>query len=80
MKINIQRTKDAKKFVKNWLGHGYEKGEAQKFWIGLLTNVFGVKDIANFIFFEERVKDKNQNKTTTNYIDAYIPSTRICKS
>ena len=77
MKINIQRTKDAKKFVKNWLGHGYEKGEAQKFWIDLLTNVFGVKDIANFIFFEERVKDKNQNKTTTNYIDAYIPSTKV---
>ena len=77
MKKNTQQAKAAKKFVGYWLTHGYEKGEAQKFWIDLLTNVFGVKDIANFIFFEERVKDKNQNKTTTNYIDAYIPSTKV---
>ena len=72
-----QQSIAAKKFIKNWQGHGYEKGEAQKFWIDLLSNVFGVKEIANYIFFEERVKDKIQNKTITNYIDAYIPSTRV---
>ncbi len=77
MKTSAKQTKAAKKFVENWQGHGYEKGEAQKFWIDLLTNVFGVKDIANFIFFEEQVKDKIQNKTITNYIDAYIPSTKV---
>ena len=77
MKTSAKQAKAAKKFVENWQGHGYEKGEAQKFWIDLLTNVFGVRDIANFIFFEEQVKDKIQNKTITNYIDAYIPSTKV---
>ena len=77
MKTSAKQAKAAKKFVENWQGHGYEKGEAQKFWIDLLTNVFGVRDIANFIFFEELVKDKIQNKTITNYIDAYIPSTKV---
>ena len=69
--------KAAKKFMENWAGHGYERGEAQKFWIDLLANVFGVEDIASFIFFEEQVKDRIQNKTITNFIDAYIPSTRV---
>lgn len=80
-----QQVKAAKKFIENWHDHGYEKGESQKFWIDLLTNVFGVTDIANFIFFEEQVKDKIlkqvQNdtvvQTITNFIDAYIPSTRV---
>ena len=77
MKTSAKQAKAAKKFVGNWQGHGYEKGEAQKFWIDLLTNVFGVKDIANFILFEEQVKDRIQNKTITNFIDAYIPATHV---
>ena len=68
-----QQQKAAKRFVENWQGTGYEKGNTSKFWIDLLTNVFGVKDIFPFIFFEERVKEKFPNKTITNYIDAYIP-------
>lgn len=43
----------------------------------MLTTVFGVENIAQFIFFEEQVKDTIQNKTVTNFIDAYIPSTRV---
>lgn len=73
----IQKAKGAKKFIENWTGHGYEKGETQKFWIDLLVNVFGVEDIARFIFFEGQVKDRIENKTITNFIDAYIPSTRV---
>lgn len=72
-----EQQKAAKKFKEDWSGKGYEKGESQKFWIDLLCNVFGVQDFANFIFFEEQVKDKIQNKTITNFIDAYIPSTRV---
>ena len=72
-----EQQKAAKKFEEDWSGKGYEKGESQKFWIDLLCNVFGVQDFANFIFFEEQVKDKIQNKTITNFIDAYIPSTRV---
>ena len=77
MKTNKQQQKAAKQFAKNWQGTGYEKGNTSKFWIDLLTNVFGVKDIFPFIFFEERVKEKFPNRTITNYIDAYIPSTRV---
>lgn len=72
-----EQQKAATKFKEDWSGKGYEKGESQKFWIDLLCNVFGVQDFANFIFFEEQVKDKIQNKTITNFIDAYIPSTRV---
>lgn len=74
----------AKKFVKEWSGKGYEKGECQKFWIDLLCNVFGIQDFADFIFFEEQVKEKivftkksQKSQTITNFIDAYIPSTRV---
>ena len=38
-----EQQKAAKKFVENWNGKGYEKGEAQKFWLDLLCNVFGIQ-------------------------------------
>ena len=76
-KSSINQKKAAKKFIGNWSGHGYEKGETQKFWIDLLTSVFGVENIPQFIFFEEQVKDKIKNRTITNFIDAYIPETRV---
>ena len=76
-KTIINHKKAAKKFVKNWTGHGYEKGETQKFWIDLLTTIFGIENISQFIFFEEQVKDKIKNRTITNFIDAYIPETRV---
>lgn len=73
----LEQQKAAKMFVQNWAGHGYEKGETQKFWIDLLTSVFGVEDISNFVFFEEQVQSKLPGKTVTNFIDAYIPSTYV---
>ena len=73
----MNQRKAAKKFLGNWSGHGYEKGETQKFWIDLLTTVFGIENISQFIFFEEQVKDKIKNRTITNFIDAYIPETRV---
>ena len=72
-----EQKKAVKKFIQNWSGHGYEKGESQKFWLDLLCNVFGVQDFANFVYFENQIKDKIQDKTITNFIDAYIPSTRV---
>ena len=57
-----EQTEAARKFVRNWQGTSYEKGNTSKFWIDLLTNVFGVKDIFPFIFFEERVKENNQKE------------------
>ena len=72
-----EQKKRAKQFAARWQGRGYEKGETQKFWIDLLTSVLGVENCTDFIFFEEQVKEKIENKTITNFIDAYIPSTRV---
>ncbi len=73
----LEQQKAAKTFVENWTGHGYEKGESQKFWMDLLTSVFGIRDIANFVFFEEQVKSQLPGKSVTNFIDVYIPSTSV---
>lgn len=62
----------ARKFAKQWEGKGYEKGESQLFWTTLLTEVYGVKDIANFISFEDEV-----HLDHTSFIDGRIPSTRV---
>ncbi len=62
----------AKKFAEFWKDKGYEKGESQKFWIDLLTHVYGVDDIASFISFEDQVHLDN-----TSFIDGYIPSTKV---
>ena len=43
---------DAKKFVKRWSNRGYEKGEAQPFWLSLLRDVFNIAEPENFIRFE----------------------------
>ena len=59
-------------FAKRWEGKGYEKGESQVFWLELLAEVFGVKEPSTFIRFEEQVK-----LDATNFIDGYIPSTRV---
>ena len=71
-----EQKKRAKQFAARWQGRGYEKGETQKFWIDLFTSVFGVENCTDFIFFEEQVKEKIQNKTVTNFIDAYIKPVR----
>ena len=68
----VEQIRAAKKFVEEWSGKGYEKGESQKFWLDLLCNVFGVKDFANFVSFEDQVKLDH-----TSFIDCYIPSTRV---
>ncbi len=67
-----ERRAAAKAFVKNWTGKGYEKGESQKYWLDLLCNVFGVRDFAKFIIFEDQVKLDH-----TSFIDGFIPSTKV---
>ena len=72
MKTEKQLAASAAAFAERWQGRGYEKGDSQIFWADLLTNVFGVENIAEFIRYEEQVKvDK------TNFIDGHIPSTRV---
>lgn len=72
-----EQSKAAKKFSEDWKNKGYEKGDSQKFWLDLLCNVFGIKDFANFVYFENQIKEKFADKTITNFIDIYIPSTKV---
>ena len=72
-----EQSKAAKKFSEDWKNKGYEKGESQKFWLDLLCNVLGIKDFANFVYFENQIKEKFTDKTITNFIDIYIPSTKV---
>ena len=67
-----EQQKAAKKFSLDWKDKGYEKGESQKFWLDLLSNVFGVKDFTNFITFEDQVKLDH-----TSFIDGYISSSKV---
>ena len=67
-----QQDSAALQFQANWTNRGYEKGESQQFWLDLLSNVFGIQDIGNFITFEGQVKLSH-----TSFIDGYIPSTKV---
>lgn len=69
-----QQTTAAKAFAKRWSGHGYEKGETQSFWSDLLRTVFDSEKAGVEIEFEKPVK---KGKGETQYIDAYIPATKV---
>lgn len=72
-----EQAKAAKNFAERWQGHGYEKGEAQSFWIDLLTSVFGLQNFVGYIKFEEQVQKKGKKGINTNFIDGYIPDTHV---
>ena len=72
MNTDKKQAAAAKEFAKRWQGRGYEKGESQLFWTDMLTSVFGVEDVTSFVRYEESVKVDQ-----TNFIDVYIPSTRV---
>ncbi|MFI3210970.1 MAG: DNA methyltransferase [Peptostreptococcaceae bacterium] len=63
---------NATEFVKKWSGKGSEKEDCQKFWLELLSSVYGVEDIFDFIEFEQKVLGN-----TVNYIDAFINRTKV---
>ena len=67
-----QQKQAAKEFAKKWQGRGYEKGESQKFWLQLLSEVYGVEHAADRIEFEDQVM-----LDSTSFIDGYIPSTKV---
>jgi len=76
---DTERRSAAKQFVKDWTGRGDEKQETQRFWIGLLRTVYGVENPEAYIQFEVpvNVDDTKTGKSTTKFIDAYLPSTRV---
>ena len=67
-----QQRNAAREFAAKWAGRGYEKGESQKFWLQLLSEVYGVEHAADFIEFEDQVM-----LDSTSFIDGYIPSTKV---
>ena len=69
---DAQQRAAAKAFAKNWKARGYEKGDSQIFWVELLTTVFGVTEISQFISFEDQV-----HLDHTSFIDGYIEKTHV---
>ena len=69
---DAQQRAAAKAFAKNWKNRGYEKGDSQIFWVELLTTVFGVTEISQFISFEDQV-----HLDHTSFIDGYIEKTHV---
>ena len=68
---DVERRTAAARFAVDWKGRGDEKQETQRFWIELLTKIFGV-DGSTAISFEVPVKLDH-----TSFIDGYIESTRV---
>ena len=69
---DVQQRAAAKHFAEYWQGKGYEKGQSQKFWLSLLSDVFGVEHAAEYIDFEDQV-----HLDHTSFIDGFIPATKV---
>ena len=69
---DVEQRAAAKKFIADWQGKGYEKGDTQKFWIDLLGDVLGVEHPTKFIHFEEQIR-----LGPTGFVDGRIPETKI---
>lgn len=65
----FERKSSVSKFVKKWSERGYEKGEAQPFWLSLLRDVFNIAEPENFISFKVPIPH--------GFIDALIPNTKV---
>ena len=52
---NVQQRNAVKQFVKDRIGRGDEKQDAQNFWRQLLQKVFGVEDPEKAMSFEYKV-------------------------
>ena len=69
---DVDKRAAARHFVEVWTGKGYEKGESQKFWLSLLTDVMGVEHAGEAITFEDQV-----HLDHTSFIDGFIPETHV---
>ena len=59
---------DVKKFIAQWSGHGYEKGETHAFWLSFLRDVFDISEPEKFITFEVPIPH--------GFIDALLDDTK----
>lgn len=70
---NAEQREAARKFTNAWKGKGYEKGDTQRFWMSLLSDVLGMDHVADAIVFEKEVVIDGQTK----FIDGYIAETKV---
>ena len=49
--FSVMKMNNVEKFVERWTDRGDEKSDSQTLWIDLLTNIFEVRNVAEFIFF-----------------------------
>ena len=70
---NAEQREAARRFINTWKGKGYEKGDTQRFWISLLSDVLGMGHAADKIEFEKEVVIGGQTK----FIDGYIAETKV---
>ena len=68
----FEQEQAAKKFVEIWKDKGNERSEAQKYWIQLLRDVYGVEDSEQYIDFELPIKIVN-----TSFADGFIADTKV---
>ena len=68
-----QQTAAAKAFAKKWAKVVSEKQKDQSFWNELLESLFGIQKAEDYISYQKPVKLQK----STQYIDAYIPATRV---
>ena len=74
MRTEKQMAAAAADFAVRWEGKGYERGQSQLFWADLLTSVYGVENLPEFLRYEEQVASMVDS---TNFIDVHIPSTKV---
>ena len=68
MNTEKQQRQAAIEFAKRWHGRGYEKGESQRYWLG----VYGVPNPTEWVEFEDKVQ-----LDSTSFIDVMIPATHV---
>lgn len=67
----FEQEKQSRNFIELWKNKGNERSDAQKFWIQLLRNIFGVENSEQYINFELPIKVKS----STTFADGYIENT-----
>lgn len=68
----FEQEQASKNFLNIWKDKGSERSDAQKFWIQLLREVYGVQNSEQYIDFELPVKIKN-----TSFADGFIADTKV---
>lgn len=70
---HTERKKKAESFVSRWSDRGYEKGQAEPFWMALLRDCYGVEQPEEVISFEDPLNVEKSKR----FVDGRIPSTRV---